>query len=159
MDVSTIGQVTVDTDTRCGSSRRERAAISSRFEPGTPARLHHRAPGQFVVNTPSSTATDLGCVYTLHVDEDGTGLLSVIAGWVAFEHKAAIVRARRRLVAHRSRRRTGNAAIRRHERGVPGSARHARRQRRSRAKGRPRRPRAKAERWRSCSRDARPRDR
>src|SRR5262249_61947690 len=43
--------------------------------------------GQFVVDTPSARATDLGCVYTLHVDEDGTGLLSVAAGWVAFEDR------------------------------------------------------------------------
>src|SRR5207247_5950259 len=40
-------------------------------------------PGRFVVNTPSATATDLGCVYTLHVDEDGAGMLSVSKGWVA----------------------------------------------------------------------------
>ena len=42
-------------------------------------------PGQFVVDTPSARATDLGCVYTLHVDDDGVGLLGVQAGWVAFE--------------------------------------------------------------------------
>ena len=44
-------------------------------------------PGQFVVNTPSATATDLGCIYSLHVDEDGSGLLTVEAGWVAFEER------------------------------------------------------------------------
>src|SRR5437899_219749 len=33
----------------------------------------------------SATATDLGCVYTLYVDDRGAGLLSVVAGWVAFE--------------------------------------------------------------------------
>src|SRR5204862_5666695 len=43
-------------------------------------------PGQFIVDTPSATATDLGCVYSLHVSEDGTGRLSVAAGWVAFEY-------------------------------------------------------------------------
>jgi hypothetical protein len=42
-------------------------------------------PGRFVVDTPSATAVDLGCVYTLRVGEDGDGLLSVTAGWVAFE--------------------------------------------------------------------------
>src|SRR5437870_3865902 len=42
-------------------------------------------PGQFVVDTPSATATDLGCAYTLRVDEDGSGLLSVEQGWVALE--------------------------------------------------------------------------
>ena len=43
-------------------------------------------PGQFVVDTPSATATDLGCVYTLHVNDDGSGMLSVVAGWGAFEY-------------------------------------------------------------------------
>src|SRR2546430_1597137 len=33
----------------------------------------------------AATATDLGCSYMLHVDEDGSGLLSVEKGWVALE--------------------------------------------------------------------------
>jgi hypothetical protein len=37
------------------------------------------------VDTPSAVAVDLGCAYTLEVGEDGQGLLSVVAGWVAFE--------------------------------------------------------------------------
>jgi hypothetical protein len=43
-------------------------------------------PGTFVVDTPSAVATDLGCFYTLAVDKDGSGLVSVLAGWVGFEH-------------------------------------------------------------------------
>jgi hypothetical protein len=42
-------------------------------------------PRQFYVDTPSAVAVDLGCAYTLEVDEKGQGLLSVVAGWVAFE--------------------------------------------------------------------------
>lgn len=42
-------------------------------------------PGNFVVDTPSSKAVDLGCRYTLRVSKDGTGLLTVDFGWVAFE--------------------------------------------------------------------------
>jgi len=42
-------------------------------------------PRQFYVDTPSAVAVDLGCAYTLEVGDDGQGLLSVIAGWVAFE--------------------------------------------------------------------------
>jgi predicted anti-sigma-YlaC factor YlaD len=42
-------------------------------------------PRQFFVDTPSAVAVDLGCAYTLEVDENGQGLLNVIAGWVAFE--------------------------------------------------------------------------
>jgi ferric-dicitrate binding protein FerR (iron transport regulator) len=42
-------------------------------------------PRRFVVETPSATAVDLGCVYTLEVDGSGAGLLTVAIGWVSFE--------------------------------------------------------------------------
>lgn len=42
-------------------------------------------PGRFSVNTPSALTVDLGCAYTLEVSADGVGLVTVIAGWVAFE--------------------------------------------------------------------------
>jgi len=42
-------------------------------------------PGRFVVNTPSARTVDLGCQYRLQVDPDGTGLVEVSVGWVAFE--------------------------------------------------------------------------
>ena len=42
-------------------------------------------PGEFVVDTPSAIAVDLGCVYTLHVDESGAGLLRTTMGWVGFQ--------------------------------------------------------------------------
>jgi hypothetical protein len=41
-------------------------------------------PREFVVDTPSARAVDLGCEYTLHVDPVGDGLLKVSMGWVAF---------------------------------------------------------------------------
>ncbi len=44
-------------------------------------------PGNFVVDTPSAVAVDMGCRYTLEVDERGAGLLRVEAGWVGFEHR------------------------------------------------------------------------
>jgi hypothetical protein len=42
-------------------------------------------PRLFFVDTPSGTAVDLGCEYSLHTDEDGTGLLQVTRGWVSFQ--------------------------------------------------------------------------
>ena len=39
----------------------------------------------FVVETPSARAVDLGCEYTLNVDEKGDGVLRVSLGWVAFQ--------------------------------------------------------------------------
>ena len=44
-------------------------------------------PGQFVVDTPSASAIDLGCAYTLTIDDRGVGFLAVQAGWVGFEYK------------------------------------------------------------------------
>jgi hypothetical protein len=42
-------------------------------------------PGRFFVNTPSAVTVDLGCAYSLEVRPDGTGLVKVSVGWVAFE--------------------------------------------------------------------------
>lgn len=42
-------------------------------------------PRLFFVETPSATAIDLGCMYTLEVDEEGSGILKVTSGWVALE--------------------------------------------------------------------------
>ena len=66
--------------------RRRAAAVIVWRSSGTHAVITAPA-GQFVVNTPSATATDLGCIYTLHVNDAGTGLLTVEAGWVAFEER------------------------------------------------------------------------
>jgi len=41
-------------------------------------------PGDFAVETPSAIAVDLGCAYTLHVDDSGAGLLRTSLGWVGF---------------------------------------------------------------------------
>lgn len=40
-------------------------------------------PRLFFVNTPSAEAIDLGCAYTLEVEDDGRGFLHVTSGWVA----------------------------------------------------------------------------
>jgi hypothetical protein len=42
-------------------------------------------PRLFFVDTPSSTAVDLGCAYKIRVDDNGNGLLEVTFGWVALE--------------------------------------------------------------------------
>ncbi|HEX8088459.1 MAG TPA: zf-HC2 domain-containing protein [Blastocatellia bacterium] len=40
-------------------------------------------PRLFFVDTPSAEAIDLGCAYTLEVDDAGKGFLHVTSGWVA----------------------------------------------------------------------------
>lgn len=42
-------------------------------------------PRVFFVETPASTIVDLGCAYTMEVDEQGTGLLRVSDGWASLE--------------------------------------------------------------------------
>ncbi len=44
-------------------------------------------PRLFFVDTPASTAVDLGCAYTMKTDESGSGLLHVTTGWVSLEWK------------------------------------------------------------------------
>ena len=83
--VGHIGLVDVDPNTRVqlieARSREHRMSL----ERGT---IHARIwapPKFFFVNTPAATAIDLGCAYTLHVGDDGSGLLRVTHGWVGFE--------------------------------------------------------------------------
>ena len=42
-------------------------------------------PGQFVVDTPSAVTVDLGCAYTLQVDDSGAGIVRTSLGWVGFK--------------------------------------------------------------------------
>jgi hypothetical protein len=42
-------------------------------------------PGQFVVETPSAVTVDLGCAYTLQVDDSGAGMVRTSLGWVGFK--------------------------------------------------------------------------
>ncbi len=55
------------------------------LERGTIHAVIWAPPGEFVVDTPSAVAVDLGCVYTLHVDDSGSGLLRTTMGWVGFK--------------------------------------------------------------------------
>jgi hypothetical protein len=87
MEVSDIGQVTVDERTRVRLADTRDGHHRLALERGTLHAVITAPPGQFVVNTPSATATDLGCIYSLHVDDDGSGMLSVETGWVAFEER------------------------------------------------------------------------
>jgi len=41
--------------------------------------------GQFVVDTPSAVTVDLGCAYTLRVDDSGAGMVRTSLGWVGFK--------------------------------------------------------------------------
>jgi len=86
IDVGSIGQVNVEPNSRVrlvGVSPTDHRVELAR---GTLRALIWAPPRLFFVNTPSATAIDLGCAYTLSVDDDGAGLLHVTSGYVALEH-------------------------------------------------------------------------
>jgi hypothetical protein len=99
-----VGQ-TLETDAQSSASLRSEDVGEIDVEPSTRLRLvtmganvdrvaldrgtiHARIwalPGQFVVDTPSAVTVDLGCAYTLHVDDSGAGLVRTSMGWVGFK--------------------------------------------------------------------------
>ena len=83
--VGTIGQLEIEPRTRLRLVDAGAASHRLALDRGV---LHARIwapPGRFFVVTSSAVAVDLGCEYTLAVDEAGAGLLQVSSGWVDFE--------------------------------------------------------------------------
>jgi hypothetical protein len=85
IDVASVGRVEVEPDTRIGLVSTRPGDYRLHLARGTMQAVIWAPPGQFSVKTPSSTAVDLGCVYTMTVDDDGVGLVQVTVGWVGFE--------------------------------------------------------------------------
>ena len=84
--VGRIGRVDVEPHTRVELVNAGGTDHRLSLERGT---IHAQisAPPRFInVVTPSAVAVDLGCAYTLHVDDAGGGLLHVTHGWVALAH-------------------------------------------------------------------------
>src|SRR5262245_51149873 len=83
--VEELGEIVVDPDTRLrlpnSSSGMKRLALDR----GTIHASIWAPAGEFVIDTPSAVAVDLGCAYTLHVDDSGNGLLRTTLGWVGFK--------------------------------------------------------------------------
>ncbi|HJZ81033.1 MAG TPA: FecR domain-containing protein [Pyrinomonadaceae bacterium] len=85
LEVAGIGNVEIDPNTRVRLL--QTAANEHRLELAR-GRLsaHISAPPKlFFVNTPSGVAEDLGCAYTLEVDDRGNSLLHVTLGWVSMQ--------------------------------------------------------------------------
>jgi len=84
IDIGTIGRLEVAPDTRLGLLRTRPGDYRLRLAHGTMEALIWAPPGQVALETPTSTAVDLGCAYTMTVDDEGTGLVRVSMGWVGF---------------------------------------------------------------------------
>lgn len=85
ISVAAIGQVEIDPNTRVRLL--ETRATEHRLELARGRMSAHiwAPPRLFFVDTPSAVAADLGCAYTLEVDDNGASLLRVTAGWVALQ--------------------------------------------------------------------------
>jgi hypothetical protein len=88
LSVANIGQVDLEPDTHVrlvesGAGRKRIALVR-----GTIHAAIWAPPGEFVVDTPSAVAVDLGCAYTLQVDESGGGTIRTMLGWVGFQQGA-----------------------------------------------------------------------
>ncbi len=85
IEVANIGDVEIAPNSRVklvNSNRRQHRLALER------GKMHAKIfapPRLFIVDTPSSTAVDLGCEYTLEVDDAGNSKLHVTSGFVALE--------------------------------------------------------------------------
>ncbi len=85
INVGSIGFVDVEPNsrirlgpTRASEHRLELALGEIKAQISAPPRL-------FFVDTPTSTVVDLGCAYTMRVDDAGAGRLRVTSGWASLE--------------------------------------------------------------------------
>jgi FecR protein len=93
ISIADVGTVNVEPNTRlrsvAGGNGQNRLALDR----GTIHAFIWASPGEFTVDTPSAIAVDLGCSYTLQVDDSGAGILRTKLGWVGFKldgHEAFI---------------------------------------------------------------------
>ena len=84
ISVSEVGQVDVDPETRLRLTESRTSRTRLELERGTIHAMIWAPPGEFLVDTPSALAVDLGCAYTLQVDDSGAGVLRTRMGWVGF---------------------------------------------------------------------------
>lgn len=85
--VSSIGHVEVASNTRIRLVETRPAEHRLELARGKLSARIWAPPRIFFVDTPSAVAADIGCAYTLEVDDAGASLLRVTSGWVALELK------------------------------------------------------------------------
>jgi ferric-dicitrate binding protein FerR (iron transport regulator) len=85
--VGSIGNVDVDENTRIKLLATQPTEHRLELTRGKMSAQIWAPPRLFFVDTPSAVAADLGCAYTLEVDDHGASLLRVTSGWVALQLK------------------------------------------------------------------------
>ena len=87
INVASIGQVQIDANTRVRLVETQPTEHRLELARGKMSARIWAPPRLFFVDTPSAVAADMGCAYTLEVDDTGASLLRVTSGWVALELK------------------------------------------------------------------------
>jgi hypothetical protein len=93
ISIADVGTVNVEPNTRLRSVAGGNGHNQLALDRGTIHAFIWASPGEFTVDTPSAIAVDLGCSYTLQVDDSGAGILRTKLGWVGFKldgHEAFI---------------------------------------------------------------------
>ena len=85
IEVSNIGHVEIDANTRVRLVETRPDQHRMELARGRMSARVWAPPRLFFVNTPSAIAEDLGCAYTLEVDDAGNSLLHVTSGWVSLQ--------------------------------------------------------------------------
>lgn len=80
-----VGQIEMEASTRLRLMNMGAGMQRIALDHGTIHTYIWAPPGQFVVNTHSAVTVDLGCAYTLQVDDSGVGFVRTSVGWVGFE--------------------------------------------------------------------------
>lgn len=85
IEVGSIGSVDIDPNTRVKLVATKATEHRLQLERGKMSARIWAPPRLFFVDTPAGVAADLGCAYTLEVDDQGAGILHVTSGWVALQ--------------------------------------------------------------------------
>ncbi|HVI72443.1 MAG TPA: FecR domain-containing protein, partial [Pyrinomonadaceae bacterium] len=85
--VGSIGNVDIDENSRVKLLATEPTEHRLELVRGKLSARIWAPPRLFFVDTPSAVAADMGCAYTLEVDDHGGSLLRVTSGWVALQLK------------------------------------------------------------------------
>jgi hypothetical protein len=83
--VADIGRLELEPSTRLRLLRSVKGRKQVALDRGTIRATIWAPAGEFIVDTPGAVAVDLGCMYTLKIDESGGGLLRTTLGWVGFQ--------------------------------------------------------------------------
>ncbi len=85
IDIADIGQAEIDPNTRVRLIQTQPTEHRLELARGRLSARVWAPPKLFFVDTPSGIAEDLGCAYTLEVDDAGNSTLHVTLGWVSLQ--------------------------------------------------------------------------